>query len=231
MRVFTSLGIIVFSMLILGSMQLVPGVFSIFAHYAFGKYSQKKASDLTLFFVIGAELIATIIILLVYFLIMALSDTIEDLSIAIWILCGILCSLSLASALFYFRKGAGTKLFIPRSLSKNLTTKAQLVKNRSDAFILGIISIIPELIFTLPVYFIASLEIMKIGNTPISRAVLLFLIIISVILPTVILYFRSKNYNLADYLKFRFKNKNFFRCAIIASYLAIVILILLEILS
>ena len=230
MSVLTSLGIIVFAMLILSFMQLVPGVFALFSHYAFGKYSKTKASNLSLFFIFGVEFLTTILFIIIYFILMALYPMLPNPDLILWILCGIFIALSIASLLFYFRKGTGTKLFISRKLAKSFITRSASIKKRSDAFILGLTSTIPELIFTLPIYTISALEIMNIGETPITRALLVFLFIIATIATILTLFLRSNNHNLADYLKFRLQNKNFFRFFIAISYLIIAILIITGIL-
>ena len=55
MSVFVSVGIVILAMLIMAFLQLSSGVFSLFYHYASGKYSKSRASDMTLFFILGTE--------------------------------------------------------------------------------------------------------------------------------------------------------------------------------
>ena len=67
MNVFASIGIVLLAMLIMASLQLVPGVFALFFHYALGKHSLKKASGLGLFFILDAEIISAFLFTLIQF--------------------------------------------------------------------------------------------------------------------------------------------------------------------
>ena len=61
MSIFISVVILILVALIQISMQLTPGIFMLFYHYALGKKSRNKADDLNLSFILGAEtFIATI---------------------------------------------------------------------------------------------------------------------------------------------------------------------------
>ena len=227
MSILTSLGIIVFSMLILMSLQLIPGIFALVTHYAFGKYSAKKASDLALFFIIGVESAFTITILLVYLMLTTIYSVIPNINILTWIICGIIAALGLASFFFYYRKGDNSELFISRSLAKNINIKARSIKKRSDAFILGFLSPLPELIFTIPLYVAASIAIVEIGENTIARAGLVSLFVFLTIIPILFYQLFSQHYNLATYLRFRFKNKTFFRVFISIMYFILAIFIII----
>ena len=53
MSFFISVIILVLAMLIQVSMQLTPGTFALFYHYALGKNSRTKADNLSLYFTLG----------------------------------------------------------------------------------------------------------------------------------------------------------------------------------
>ena len=214
-------------MLILMSLQLIPGIFALVSHYAFGKYSNKKASDLALFFIIGVEIAFAITMLLIYLILTAIYSTIYNIDILIWIICGILVALGIITFFFYYRKGDGSKLFIPRSFAKNIDLRARSVKTRSDAFVMGVLAPFPELIFTLPLYIIATICIMEVGETAIIRAGLVSLFVFFTIIPNLLYYLISSHHNLATYIKFRFKNKTFFRIFISILYFILAIFIMI----
>ena len=230
MSVLTSVGILILSGLILAFLQLVPGIFAIFSHFIHGKFSRPKASDLTTFFIIGNE-IAVVLIFLCIYAILCCSPAVTfiiDSDIFAWILAGIFLALTFVTLGFYYRKGSGTKLFISRRLANGLKTRVQSTKSRSDAFTLGLVSVVPELIFTLPIYFITTITIMRLDFIPLGRAGLIILFAIIAILPPLILKITtSLGYTLADFLKFRFKNKTFFRFCLALCYLLIASLIIL----
>lgn len=228
MSVFTSLGILILSMLILAFLQLSPGIFSLLFHYASGKYSRNKASDLAIFYIFGVETITATIFLIIYFIFCALASFSIDFDLLTIPFCLVLIFYSAFCLLFYFKKSPGTKLFIPRSLAKKFDQKAKSVKNRSDSFVLGAISTVPELFITIPIYCISAIEIMKIGETPLIRATFVILLILSSILQQIIMHFlKHFHFSLADFQKFRTKNKLFFRIflAFLLFLLAILIFI------
>lgn len=229
MNVFTSVGILLFAMLILALLQLVPGIFLLFYHHASGKYSRKKASDQAAFFIFGVET-ATILVFLFIYLVLSYSPAlvpIFDSQIFAWVMAGLTCILGLVACFGYFRRGSGTQLFISRSTAHQYQTQIKSVKSRSDAFVLGLTAIAPELIFTLPLYILATIEIMRLGTTCFSRAGLIILFALIAILPLIIIHSLWRHRNLADFMRFRFKNKTFFRFALSCAYFTLTILIIL----
>lgn len=226
MSVFTSLGILIISMLIIAFLQLSPGIFALLSHYASGKYSKNKASDLSIFYIFGVEIINTTIFLIVYFVLCALASSSLDFNNLTIPFCLITAILGLFIFFFYFRKGSGTRLFISRNLAKKFDEKVRTTKTRSDSFILGVISTIPELFITFPIYFILSIEIMKIGTTPLTRAFLIIIFILFSIFQHLAIHFlKHFNYNLAEIIRFRTKNKLFIRLFLSLLFILLSILI------
>ena len=230
MSVFTSLGILVTAMLIMALLQLTPGIFLLFRHYASGKYSARKASDLALFFILGVETAVVILFLSLYFIISTINTVLTNLDneIFYWFMCSIFTILCFAFLFCYFRKSIGTKLFISRSFAKKLDHRAKTVKSRSDAFMLGTTSVIPEIIFTIPIYIICIIIISSITAEPIIRSALIILFAISAIVPLIIynIAFNS-DHHLASLAKYRFKNKIFIRFFVSFLYLLLPIFIII----
>ena len=230
MSVFASVGILFLSMLIMAFLMLTPGVFANFFHHASGKYSRKKTDTFSLFFIFGAETLTALIFLFVSTIIWALPLSVinSNSGIISWIFVGIFIALSLATFLFYFhRNSSGSQLFIPRPIAQKLLNEPKYIKKRSDAFVLGFVSGIPELPFTLPLYFYSTLTMIKISIAPTSFSALIILFAIITVCPLFILHtsFRT-NHNLADYLRFRTNHKTFFRFFISFLYLLLAILII-----
>lgn len=229
MSVFISLGIIVLSILIMTFLTLTSGVFALFNHYAYGKYSRKKAETLTFYFILGYETMSSCVFLSVYLLV---AIAVADLShlgtnIMTWILLGIIIALAFISLFFYYRRGPGTRLFIPRTIATSLLHHAKTAKTRSDAFTLGALSSTPELIFTLPLYIITSAEILQLSTThPGSSLLTVFYIVV----PTIPLFIERWRFhlghNLADAARSRVHNKNFTRFFLCLNYFLIAFLII-----
>ena len=230
MSVFTSLIILIPAMLIIACLKLIPGIFGLFYHYASGKYSAKKVSDLSIFFILGVEVLPAILFILLNLILLLFSFTNINFSnrIFLWVISGLLTTLALCFFTFYFRKGDGTRLFISRNLAKNFDKKSRSVKTRSDAFILGFMSGIPELIFTLPLYFISFIEVSKNYFVSTTCAALLTLFILIIISPLFFIYahFKTGN-NLATFERQRTKNKSFFRFFIPILYIMLAVLIII----
>ena len=210
-------------------LSLSHGVFAIFNHYAYGKYSRKKAETLTFYYILGTETVSSCIFLSVYLLVALVVADLPHLgaNILTWILTGITIALALISFFFYFRPGPGTQLFIPRRIAKSLTQHAKAVKTRSDAFTLGALANTPELIFTLPLYIITSAEILRMSIAHPSSPLLT---IIYIVVPTIPLFIERWRFhlghNLAESARTRVHNKNFTRFFLCLNYLLISILII-----
>ena len=126
MSILLSLGIVILSMLILVFLQLSPGVFALFHHYASGMFSHHKTSLLSTFFIIGTETVAACLYLcalLIANIFFFYTATPESGFLA-WILVGILIALSLVSLVCYYRAGSGSKLFIAAALPPSRITLA-----------------------------------------------------------------------------------------------------------
>ena len=198
-------------MLIQSFMQLSPGVFALFYHHALGKKSHKKIGDFSLCFVLGAEVfIATIFIITCIFVFAAYNKCSYNTSVFPWLMAGIFLAEAIASLFFYYKKGKTTELFIPRAFAKNLIDHSQKVKTRSDAFILGFLSGISELFFTLPLFIIIIVKLIDFST--ISRAIAIILYIILTISPLVHIYVLYRtDHNLAEIERLRLRFKPFIR--------------------
>ena len=213
----------------MASLQLTPGIFALFYHYALGNFGKAKASHLSIFFIIGTEIIAACLYLSIFYLtcIFFFDDLHPETSILFWALSGIFVALGFISFFFYFRSGPGTKLFIPRKYAEALDLNARSVKTCSDAFMLGALTGTYELVFTLPLYIVTCIEIMHMGIEGFASNLLT---IIYILIPVVPLFFIRWKYqtghNLADIQKSRVHDKLFTRFIIALSYILIAILII-----
>jgi len=226
MTVFTSVIILLLSMLITASLQLAPGTFSLFYHYALGKTTAKKTDDRSLSFILGAEIFTGLIWALLLIIFSSLCPIIDFYSsLTFWVLFGIFIAEAIAFALFYFRRGRHTALFIPRRIATELQTYSRKAKTRSDAIAVGFFANFPELIFTLPLYFISTIIIL---NTPaLPRAPIIAFYIIFTTLPLFIIriLYRS-GHNLAHITKFRVKLKPYLRIIVPIAYILLALAIL-----
>ena len=228
MNIFTSLGILILIMFILAFLQFIPSIFLLFSHYAHGQLSRKKASKLGCIFILGTYLGTTIIFLLT-FAILVWSKLFSRISPTIlsWIFSGVFFATSLSIFLLYYRKGKNTRLFVSRKLVQKYHVNASHTKTPSDAFLLGFFSIIPELIFTIPLFACATTELTILQTNPFISTLYILLITLSAIVPLLAIQIAySRHSNLATIQRFRVKNKSFVKCFLSLIYLLIASIII-----
>ncbi len=92
----------------------------------------------------------------VFFVVSSLFIPIIDYIVLFWTFAGLFFATAIVMAFFYFRKTKATALFISRKVARNYRLRAESVKSRSDAFLLGFFSSIPELVFTLPLFILLA---------------------------------------------------------------------------
>ena len=229
MSVFIPLAILALAILIMTFLNLTPGVYALFCHYCYGKFDKKKTQDFSFFFILGAEIVASCLFLSTYLLVaIVIADFSRDvINYIAWVLVGLFIALAIASLFFYFRRGDGTRLFIPRKIAACYNAHAKNAKTRSDAFCLGALSGIPELLLTLPLYIVTSGEILKMSSSHPGSSLLTILYIVIPIIPLFIMRFNYHHgNNLADIERSRVRNKIFTRAIMCVSYLLIAIIII-----
>ena len=225
MSVFISVGILLVAMLIQGLLQTSPSVFAIFYHHTLGKTSAKKTDDQSLSFILGTEFFTAILFLAIYFLVSFIDTNIEyDYSILMWVLGGIFALEAVITFFFYFKPGKKskntTKLFLPRPLAKGIVIRAGKTKNRSDTIMLGFLTAGTEFIFTLPLYLISALEIIRLASRFSSVFIIAYIIVATLPLFIIRLLFRT-GHNLAEIQRHRVKRKFLFKILITISFLAL----------
>lgn len=229
MSILIAIGTIILAVLIMSFLSLVPGTFALFSHYSHGRFSKKRANDLSFFFIMGAEIMSSCIFLSTFIMVAVfIADTPNvDTSAMTWIFASILIILSISSLFFYFRPGKGTKLFISRKFAHTIDHHAKTAKTNSDAFVLGALCGTPELIFTVPLFIVTSTEILQLSTAhPMST----FLTLIYIVVPIIPLFIHRwqflHDHNLADIQRSRESNKMFTRIILCVSYLIIAILLI-----
>lgn len=218
-------------MLIQAFLQTSPSVFAIFYHHNLSKTSKKKADDRSLSFIFGVEIVIAIVFLATYFAITFLFPEKFFLNQTfLFIMSGIFFIECIFILFFYFRIGKKfkktTELFIPRRIAKKIIYLAKHTKKRTDAIILGAITVLIELAFTLPIMIISSISILNLSPRFGFIFIIAYIIIATLPLFTLrTIFYRS--HNLANIQRFRVKNKMLFRLIISTSYLALAIITLI----
>lgn len=72
----------------------------------------------------------------------------DGVPVAAWsVVCGILAGLGVAVWAFYYRRAPGTSLWLPRPMAKFLSRRARAADNTPEAFSLGLVSVLAEILF------------------------------------------------------------------------------------
>ena len=214
--------ILILSMLIFLFLQILPGTFAIFYHFALAKFSRKKSDDLSLSFILGTEIFMATSWLLVYSIVYAIftGGNFNNPSFSFFLLGGITFALAIVSATCYFRRGKTTATFLPRRIVNGIIARIIAIKTQKDAIILGFFTGVFELIFTLPIIVAANIILQNTGAIP--RALVIIIAIICTIIPLFIIrWFFRHDYNLADIERLRIKLKPHYRIILCLTFFAL----------
>lgn len=165
MDVLTSFAIIVLAALIHASFQLSVSVLTLLSGHALGaKKSRTRVLRMTTGYVFGAGFMTLLLLSTVALVLVHLFGPIP--SLLVWsIASGLVLGIGIAVWLFYYRRGKdGTELWIPRAFAHYLDTRSKKAQLAAEAFGLGLVSVIAEIMFILPSLVISALVIIELPS-------------------------------------------------------------------
>ncbi|MBQ6605850.1 hypothetical protein IJH66_02630 [Candidatus Saccharibacteria bacterium] len=213
MRSMSSLGIVVFSALICALLQLSLGTLLLLYHNSIGRHIRKKTKSLAGSFISGVFLMNFLLLATNCFLSYAFFGG-ELPLLAFSVLIGILAALSLVIFCFYFRRGKtskeSTELWLPKSISRFVDSRAKITNNNSEAFALGLLTVFGELPFTFALFFLSGSMILELNPGFETLALCLFSLIS--VLPLLVLRLSvRRGKTVVEVQRFRVRNKFFFK--------------------
>lgn len=157
----SSFAIIAFAALIHASFQLSVSVFTLLSGHAIGaKTAHRKVMRLTSGFLLGALVMTMLIVSFTSFVFQNLF--IATTPAFMWaISCGLLLGLGVAVWVFYYRRGQGTSLWLPRGIAQYLNARSKATRYSAEAFGLGVSSVVAELLFIVAPVIVASLVLIR----------------------------------------------------------------------
>lgn len=161
MDIISSFAIIAFAALIHTSFQLSVSVLTLLSGHAIGsKTAHAKLLRLSSSYLFGAGLMTLLVLV---FMAYTLQSTLgSEIPLLAWaIACGLLIGLGIAVWGFYYRKEKGTSLWLPRGIARYLTDRTKATKHSSEAFGLGLSSVIAELIFIISPMLVSALVLVQ----------------------------------------------------------------------
>ena len=147
MGIPVSLAIIAFAALIHASFQLSVSVLTILSGHSIGaKHTQTKLFRLTTSFLFGAGLMTVLLLATISFILSNIFGSVTPQ--IVWAgACGLLFGVAISVWMFYYRREKGTMLWIPRNIAKYLADRTRKTKASTEAFGLGMFSVIGEILF------------------------------------------------------------------------------------
>ena len=225
MSSFVSLGIVLLSSLGLASLQLPLGTLLLLYHASLGHNVKPRTRRLSSSFISGVVLMSFLILSSMCYLVSALTFSGSFSVVSLSVLFGILLALTLLAWFFYYKRRRSTELWVPRSVAKFLDTRAKLTSDISEAFSLGLLTTLSELLFSGVFYLLAANFILLLD--PLYQVLALVLVILLSALPLLVLRILVRTgRTLADVQRWRLKNKTFFRVFTGLCYLVLAVFLL-----
>lgn len=208
MNITSSLAIIVLSGLIHASFQLSVSLLTLLSSHTIGKRkSHARLLALTGSFSFGA---ATMTVLLLSFVALIMNGLAQNINAyLLWTLCcGLLTGVGFAVWLFYYRKEAGTSLWIPRGLAMFLRDRTKKTSHTAEAFSLGLTSVLAEIIFIFAPVIAAGLVIVQLDTNWQIISIVLYALIASSS-HFLVTFLVGGGFSLSRIQKWRESNKHF----------------------
>lgn len=207
-----SFAIIIFAALIHSSFQLSVSMLTLLSGHAIGvKTAHAKLLRLTGSFFTG---VAVMTMLLVSFLAFIFQHSFgSTVPLMAWaVSCGLLLSLGITVWAFYYRRGEGTSLWLPRKMAKYLGDRAKTTRQSPEAFSLGMSSVIAELLFIVAPVVMCALTLIRLA--PLWQLVgVLTYTIVSLFSLAIVNILIGSGHKLSRIQKWREDNKRFLQFA------------------
>ncbi len=211
----SSFAIIIFAALIHASFQVSVSVLTLLSGHSLGKKTaSRKVLSLMNGFNTGVLLLTVLLIsAITYYLVIFINHISATEQLVASIVCGLMVGLGVATWAFYYRKGKGTTLWIPRGFADYLNKRTKATKNSFEAFALGMTSVVAELIFIISPSLAAALAIVTLPGTltQVSGIILYALLSISPLL--IITSLVGSGHSVASLQKWREEHKRFLQFA------------------
>lgn len=168
--------VIAFSAVIHASFQLSVSMLTLLSGHAIGsKTAHGRLMRLVMNFIAGT---AVMTLLLLSFGVLSFQPGYIPASPFIWsIACGFMIGLGIAVWAFYYRREAGTSLWLPRGMARFLSDRTKATKQDAEAFSLGIASVLAEILFIMGPLFIAALAITTLPPIYQAAGIITYLVI------------------------------------------------------
>jgi len=212
MDIASSLAIVALAALIHAGFQLSLSVLTLLSGHAIGsKKSKARVFRLTSSYLTGAAVMTLLLVSFVSLLFLHIFGA--ETPLLVWaIVCGVVLGIGIAVWLFYYRKAAGTQLWIPRSFARHLTERSKATHHSAEAFSLGLTGVISELVFIIPSIAISALVLVQLPSEWQLIGIGIYTLI-SILGLGIVWGLVGSGHSLSSIQKWREKNKRFLQFA------------------
>jgi len=148
MDITSSLIVVAVAALIHSSFQLSVSMLTLLSSHTIGKKrSHSRLLLLTHSFALGAGVMTMLLLSFIALILSYVLSSASSYMLAWTITCGVLAGVGVSVWLFYYRKQAGTTLWLPRGIARFLSQRTRATNQSAEAFSLGLTSILGELLF------------------------------------------------------------------------------------
>lgn len=212
MDIASSLAIVTLAALIHASFQLSVSVLTLLSGHAIGtKQSQKKVLRLTFGFVAGVGVMTLLVLSFISLVVLHLFG--PDTPPLIWAMtCGLLVGVGLAVWFFYYRRNQGTSLWVPRTFARHLSERSKQTKHSTEAFSLGLTSVISELLFIAAPMIVSALVLVQLPGLWQLIGIAIYAVVSLLTLFSIAILIGS-GHKLSSIQKWRESNKHFLQFA------------------
>ena len=212
MDIASSLAIVTLAALIHASFQLSVSVLTLLSGHTIGaKHSHARLMRLTFGFVSGAGVMTLLALSFISLVFLHVFGT--EAPQFVWaIVCGLLIGVGLAVWIFYYRRGKGTSLWIPRSFARHLSDRSKATKSGVEAFSLGLTTVVSELLFIAAPMIVSALVLVQLPGYWQLIGIAIYAVISLITLFSIWVLIGS-GHKLSSIQKWREDNKHFLQFA------------------
>lgn len=204
--------IIALAALIHASFQLGVSMVTLLSSHATGRNAPRHRSlGLVAAFLFGTLVMTTLVVSTLAYI--ATTQFHRHVPVIAWsIVCGIMIAVGIAVWVCYYRRGDGTSLWLPRGYARFLTNRIKVTRSRTEAFSLGMSSVLSEGLFIAGPAMAAALSLISLPPRLQLFGVALYVVIASlgIVVVTVLI---GSGHNLSNIQRWRETNKHFLQFA------------------
>lgn len=207
----SSLAIIVFSGIIHACFQLSVSMLTLLSGHSLGrKTAHRRILRLMNSYIFGVFTISfALVSALAYYLTISIQHSNKTEQMVAALATGLMVGLGIATWAFYYRRGQGTSLWLPRGFAKYLTDRSKATKSSFESFGLGMTSVVAEILFIAGPMMAAAMAIVTMPGLWWQLAGVAVYVLVS-LLPLLIVYVMvGGGHKITRIQAWREKNKRF----------------------